>query len=279
MFPFAQLRTLGSIAKYLGFLSFFSVSLAMVMSLSEAHDYSPYEATSVFSIGSLWDFLEATTSILFAYSGKNIYTEIVYEMREPKDSHKAMHLAYTVMIVIYSGVGLIGYSFAGSLVPAYFLEVITSSNIREVASIGLLVHVLFTIVLNLQIVARAVHSKVDSSSVDALHRSDEDYWRAVAVYLLITTLIFVSAFFVMNTVPFFTDFVEILGALLVPLHGFVVPMYLYYLLGKKRPECTYAMCFGWFLLAIFIFVVVIFGTYDSVHYWLEHSASIWSCDA
>jgi len=277
-FPFAQLRTLGSIVSKLGVLSFLMVNLTVLICLVGAEGYSPYESTRIFSMDNLRDFLEATTAILLSYSGKNIYTEIIYEMENPRDSPKAMHLAYTVMILLYSAIGYIGYSIAGEYVPAYFLDAISSSSLREAASFVLLMHVLFIIVLNIQIVARATHSKVDSSSVDALHVSDDKYWRAVVVYLLITLFFFILAFIVMNTIPYFTDLIELISALLVTLTNFMIPMYLYWLLGKRRPDCTYVMCIAWFLVGIFALVVTIFGTYDALDDWLQNSAYIWTCN-
>jgi len=277
LFPFAQMRTMGDLSK-LGFFSLSLVLMCCFICLWEASIFTPYVKTNTFTECTFWDFLKAFTAMIFSSSGSATFTEIAFEMQDIRESLKVIWVSHLIIIVFYTTFGALGYWLAGSLVPEYFLDVMERSTLKKVVSAAFVVHILFNILVNVQVEVRAAQKKLFPDSVDAIYLSGVGYWRARGEWLILSILYFTAGFLVMNTVPYFSQFVEFLGSIFVPLHNITIPMYLYWKLLESRneapPKILYIVYLG---LTLLFFVVTIFGTYDAVYGWLKQSGDIWSC--
>jgi len=276
--PFLQLRTLGEIS-YLGIFSFLSIFIVVAICLQQAWGYDSKVTYSWFQISNVFDLFSATGTIGFAYCGQYMYVEMMYEMRDPKEFTTALNITVTIMFLAYTATGILGYYLLGDGVPSYLIDVIPSSSIRSTAAIFMIIHIIFTMLPKTQILTRVLHHKVDIASVDAFHYTSQMFWRATRYWFLISIILFLTLFFVVNTIPYFYDLVVLLGCLFDPCLDVIAPTVLYWLfLRQKGRLMSISMKIGWFFVGLLILCLLIFGTWDALRDWLEHSAEIWTCN-
>jgi len=226
LLPFIQLRTLGEIS-YLGILSFLTIFVVVVMCLQQAGEYEVNVANNLYHISNVYDLFSATGTVGFAYCGHWMYTEIMYEMRDPKEFVTCLNVNSVTLFVTYTMTGGLGWYLAGNDVPAYLLDVIPVGSMRSAAAFFMLFHVICTMLPRAQILIRALHHKVDEASLDAFHHASAMFWRATGLWLLISILLYVGMFIVMNTLPFFDDLVVLLGCLFDPTFTLITPAALF----------------------------------------------------
>jgi len=277
LLPLMQLRTLGDIS-YLGVLSLLAIVAVVVLCFQQT-SYDDDVTYSMFDISSVYGFFSAIAVIGFSYCDQLVYVEIMYEMRDPKEFVCALNISFWTLFFVYTTCGVVGYWLAGDNIPAYLLDVMPAGSTRSAAAILLLMHVFITMLPKVQILTRMLHHNIDIASVDSFHCISEMFWRATTCWFLISIILFLGIFVVMNTIPYFEDFMVLMGCLFDPLINMFSPAVLFWLLLQKmdRPK-SISMMITWVFLAVFLSCLMVIGTSGALSNWLANSGGIWTCN-
>jgi len=234
---------------------------------------------SLFKISSVYEFFSAMGSIFFAFCGQVIWTEIMYEMRDPTEFETSLNFAMVTIFVIVTSTGVLGWYLIGDDAPAYLMDVIPSGSMRTVGAFFVMVHLILAILPKTEILIRVLHHKLDAGSVNAFHPRSEVFWRGTRTWFFISILLYLGMFLFMNTIPFFEDLVVLLGSLFEPTISIIIPavLFWYFLLETGR-RTSVTLKISWFFGAVLIISLIIFGTSSSLSDWVKNNAKIWTCN-
>jgi amino acid permease len=205
-------------------------------------------------------FTHAQSLNSFAYSGVFVYLEIISEMKEPQQFKKSLLcLSGPFQYVLYLTVGAWGYAFLGSSANGLLVGNIPKGVTYRLASIALFIHILFTYLVKGIVLARALHRFVSPSSLNDFTVQGH------ITYALVTAFILAFTFVIANLVPFFDDLTALIGALQMPLIGFIMP-FLYVLKARKYSgKKTGKIELGAMIIISFTMVILFFaGTVGSI---------------
>eukprot|EP00927_Polykrikos_kofoidii_P068544 TRINITY_DN6389_c0_g1_i4.p1 TRINITY_DN6389_c0_g1~~TRINITY_DN6389_c0_g1_i4.p1 ORF type:complete len:466 (+),score=62.15 TRINITY_DN6389_c0_g1_i4:99-1496(+) len=180
----------------------------------------------------------ACTNILYSYASHWCYFELMAEMKEPADFPKTLLVNGPVQISLYLLVAIVGYYYAGNQAEGYFLDNLARGTLSHRIASGLLfVHVVIAFLIKNVVLTRFVHCSLSPSTVE-----DETLLSHCQHAAFATVLIF-GGFLVANAIPFFSDFLGLIGGLLNGPVSFVLPAVLFFgamsLVGsslQKSPE-------------------------------------------
>jgi len=140
----------------------------------------------------------------------------------------------------------------------------------QVAAFCLTIHMLISYLIKGVVVCRALHRAVDPEHSDSSDRSA----RSIAGWNVVVLVVMMTAWLLANLVPFFGDAVNLMGATLIPVICWMVPIVIfarwYYDAGDARPHVSKL---EWCVLAlefVLISVLLVFGTFSAVSTLLEH---------
>ena len=266
-----QTRTMHKIA-FLSIVSVVTIFLVLVICLDDIAKSSGDHEHDVVASVSFWDFFGAMSSFVFAWSGQKIYLEIMNEMKEPEDFPKSLYGAYPFILLGYIIVCCVTYGFLGRDAPGYLLDALDYDWKRSFASCMMFLHMQISYTLNMQVLARAVHRWWDPSAASTLSGSFAHVAKSRWQWFTITGIITFNAWLVSNLIPFFDDFVELVGALLSSPLAFIGPCILFLKLAQKTRldvDPTERVI----ILAIVTFglSLVIFGTIDALRNVVDNS--------
>jgi hypothetical protein len=206
--------------------------------------------------------MTSVTIMSFAFTGQFMLAEIMAEMKNLEDFPRAYLLFATpFMGIAFLVCGLGGYYFRGNLVEAMIIDQISFGPAFRVVALCLIVHMVITWVIKGMVFCRLVHQYIDPIRADSSSEGWFTWFVIVACSVAIAGL-------VAQLVPFFVDFVDLLGASLTPLTCYLIPLvcYLVWLRDFGSPE-DYpgrAEMFIILLEIVFSVVVIVVGTFMAV---------------
>jgi len=214
--------------------------------------------------------LNGLSTYMFAFTSQFMINEIISEMKDPTQLPKAyVWIAAPFQVVAFLIVGLGGYYYMGDQVSGKINEYLPFGALFRVAAACLVIHMLISYLIKGIVFCQFVHGKVDSANSTSQSRRGWLGWNAVSFAVLF------SAWLLANLVPFFGDFVDLLGASVTPLSCFTMPVLLYvkwYLDGGKEKGTISKG--EWVLLGLelgFSLILAVFGTInvlqDILHHW------------
>lgn len=160
------------------------------------------------------------STFAFGLTGQFILVEIIAEMRDPQEFPKAYaKLSAPFQGLAFLVVGIGGYYFKGDSITGMINQSLPFGGEFRVAAGLLAIHMIVTYVIKGTVLCKELQEYVHQYTNKITDR--ELLWGPVVA----TTL--VSSFLVSQLIPFFTDFVELLGASLTPLCCWIVPVGLY----------------------------------------------------
>jgi len=183
------------------------------------------EDVTVFSI------FGAMTNIIFSYTGHWLYFELMAEMQTPEHFPRVFTINAPLQVGLYLLVACWGYYFAGDKANGYFLDNLPSGPAYRWASVLLFVHVGIAFLLKNVALARFLHGLLAPSRVD-VQLSEPGGVRAHAEYAGCAVLLLVLGAGVAKAVPYFMDFMGLVGGLLGGPISFLLPMAFY--VGARR---------------------------------------------
>jgi len=279
LFPFFQLRTLREVS-HLGVLSYLTIFAVVVICLQQGGEWEADVTNDLYRTTSVFEFFSAAGTIGYAYNGQLLYTEMMYEMRDPKEFVKCLNYGLMVQFVTYTTTGVLGWYLIGNSVPPYLLDVIPEGSMRSAAAVLMIWHLISTMLPKTQILIRVLHRKLDAVSVDALHYKSQMFWRGTRSWLLISIFLYLGMFVVVNTIPFFDDLAVLMGCLFDPTINLATPTILFWLFLRRNGRATsISMKISWIFGAVLAACLMIFGTTYAFNDWKEKSSSIWTCDS
>mmetsp|Transcript_89498 Transcript_89498/g.261576 ORF Transcript_89498/g.261576 Transcript_89498/m.261576 type:complete len:499 (+) Transcript_89498:38-1534(+) len=184
---------------------------------------------------SLLTVFGSMTNIVFSYAGHWLYFEIMSEMHEPETFPRVFYINMPLQIGLYLLVACWGYYYAGDLAKGYFLDNLPNGLAYRVASVLLFAHVIVAFLIKNVVLTRYVHGLVAPSRVST-HLSEPGGARAHVEYVCCGLLLQVACFLVANAVPFFSEFLGLVGGLLSGPISFLLPMVLYRRALAQRPD-------------------------------------------
>merc|ERR1711920_1199759 len=141
-------------------------------------------------------------------------------MQQPGHFPLAMRASFSIMIVVYLGVGLVSHHCLGTDTPAYLIDVLPHGGwVKRVSSVLMSYHVMVSYVINHQVLARKLHHYYAThviripSSVDYVKGwSGRKVWRSQMQWTSISIICGIFAWLIANVVPFFSALVALVGS-------------------------------------------------------------------
>ncbi|KAI8371331.1 transmembrane amino acid transporter protein-domain-containing protein [Radiomyces spectabilis] len=254
--PFVLFKSM----KEVGFLSAFGMLATVIVVfivLVESVKDIPNQ-TNIIHDPVIWDqFPIALSSIAFSFGGNPVYANVEAGMRRPQDWAKAVTGGLSTCAALYFLTAVPGYYVYGQSVQSPVYNSIPTGPAKIACAAIITAHVILAMpilltsfALDLEKLCRIStfnHSKI----VEALLR-----------FALRTTLIVVVVVIAIF-VPFFGDFMSLLGAFSNCALIFIFPVLFYYKLTGLRNKSWYELILGFFVVLLGV-VGLIFGTISSV---------------
>ncbi|PPJ52493.1 hypothetical protein CBER1_10710 [Cercospora berteroae] len=210
---------------------------------------------------------DATLNVAFAYAGNQAFITVICEMRNPnKDFTKAIIWLNALAIPMYVIVAGVIYGFAGQYVvsPALGSAPGTASKVAY--------GVLFPTLLGSSLVfghtaIKYMYNVVMDRIIKTQHKLTDNTPLTWGVWLGLTTLFWVVAFILANSIPAFNSILGITSALFVTwfTFGMANAQWVYINWGQQfstwRKSCLAVL--NWFMIAASCFLTV-FGLYTTI---------------
>mmetsp|Transcript_109094 Transcript_109094/g.336769 ORF Transcript_109094/g.336769 Transcript_109094/m.336769 type:complete len:450 (+) Transcript_109094:2-1351(+) len=174
----------------------------------------------------------AMTNVLFSYTGHWLYFELMSEMREPEHFPRVFRINAPVQVGLYMLVACWGYYYAGDTAAGYFLDNLPNGFAYRCASALLFVHVIVSFLIKNVVLVRYLHSLVSPSRA-ARRWPEPGGARAHAEYVCLAVLMLMSCFFVANAIPFFMEFLGLIGGFLSGPISFLLPV-VFYVMARRQ---------------------------------------------
>lgn len=166
--------------------------------------------------------LSGVSTFTFAFTSQFMLIEIMSEMKDKRELPKAyVSMAAPFMGIAFLLVGLVGYYFLGSGVSVMLPQNLPFGDLYRIAAVCLLVHMLISYLIKGIVVCYGTHKVFAPQTADGTDRKAWIHWNIVVVSM------FAFAFLLANLVPFFGDFVDLVGASVTPLSCYIMPLFMY----------------------------------------------------
>mmetsp|Transcript_101621 Transcript_101621/g.313550 ORF Transcript_101621/g.313550 Transcript_101621/m.313550 type:complete len:500 (+) Transcript_101621:57-1556(+) len=181
----------------------------------------------------------AMTNIVFSYAGHWLYFEIMAEMEEPEHFPRVLYVNAPMQVGLNLLVACWGYYYAGDAAEGFFLDNLPNGVAYRTASALLFAHVLVSFLIKNIVLTRFFHGLVAPSRVSTRLREPGGV-RAHGEYVCCALLLLVACYFAANAVPFFMEFLGLMGAVFNGPISFILPMLFYAMALRKAssPEVS-----------------------------------------
>ncbi|KAI9206867.1 transmembrane amino acid transporter protein-domain-containing protein [Polychytrium aggregatum] len=216
--PFLYFRTLKEIAIFSAFGVFATILVIGVVLWHSVGDYPVYEGRVTHKVFDFSMLPSALGSISFSYSGNYVYPEVEASMREPEKFPRVLTLAMSVITAMYIVTGAVGYLTYGNLTVSPILNNLPKGFLSTFAIAVISAHVLLACPVMLTTFALETerHLKVDELELSSSQKSTR--------IALIRGGILAGVTVVSIIIPFFADFMTLLGAVANTFLIFVFPI-------------------------------------------------------
>ncbi|PHZ08801.1 uncharacterized protein RHIMIDRAFT_241311 [Rhizopus microsporus ATCC 52813] len=254
--PFLFFRSL----KEIGILSCFGMLSTVIVILIvlgvAVQQYVPAEQAHHDSV--IWDmFPIALSSIVFSFGGNPVYAHVEAGMRRPKDWNKVCFTGLTFCVILYFLTAVPGYYVYGTSVKSPVYDSLPDGGPKSASIIIITIHLILATPILLTSFAIDVEKML---KIGPDHRSFVVEWilRWLFRGALIVAIAVIAIF-----VPFFGDFMSLLGAFSNCALVFIFPVIFYYKLTGIRGKPWYDYILGFLTLLLGI-VGLIFGTISAI---------------
>lgn len=228
----------------LGYIDFVSICAAILVTLiatgikanSQAGGFAAVDWSAGPKDGITFaDAMIAVTNIVFAYSFAICQFSFMEEMHTPTDFKKSVWVLGITEIFIYTCTGALGYAFIGKGVKSPAL--LSAGDTVSRVAFGIAIPVIFISgSINTVTAGRFMLDKVWSKST-IRYVADRRGWM---VWIGLITVGSIIAWIIAEAIPFFSDLLAIVSALLISGFSFYVPGIMWFVLVREGP------CFkGW----------------------------------
>mmetsp|Transcript_25384 Transcript_25384/g.84855 ORF Transcript_25384/g.84855 Transcript_25384/m.84855 type:complete len:325 (+) Transcript_25384:184-1158(+) len=228
LLPGNQLRTLSGLVG-LSAVSFATICATVVICLwTLVSGMGACDDEPSASMGFL-DYNASMCGFIFAFSGQSIMLEMQAEMRQPRDFPKAVQLSFSTLFTVYTLVVVLSYHTCGRGTPGELLQVVPPGGWSIAVGVLMIIHMTVTYTILQQVLTRACCLFLVPG---ALGQGPS----ARAKWFVVSTVLMALAYVVANSVPLFTDIVNLTGGLLSTQCAFTLPALLYLSLRFRLPN-------------------------------------------
>jgi amino acid permease len=270
LLPSNQLRTLSSLTT-LSVISFLTIIATIVICLWNLMAGSGNCTGEIVETGFV-DFNAAICAFVFSYAGQSIMLEMQAEMKEPNHFPKAVVLSFTGLLFVYLLVGCACLWQCGRASPGELLDVLANGPAKAVAGVLMVVHLIVTYTILQQVLTRAACQAFLPAAL----------WNGFGArcrWAAMSTSILAAAWVLANSVPAFSDLVNVAGGALLTQTAFTFPPLLYLAISRKAlPEskppmfrrCMNAACYVTLIMSAYCTIA---GTVSSIVVMARHMHS------
>jgi hypothetical protein len=221
--PFHQLRLLNEI-NWLCWLNMATITFAVLLSLGYLVTLPLEEARAGGITEMIPDnlavknFARAFSKFAFAYAGQFLYLEIMSEMKEPDHFPRTFGFAGTYQVGMYLLVACVGYYTKGSSAEGLLVHYLPYGHALRAAALLLFIHMIVTYLVKATVVTRAIHLYLSPK-----HVNDKGF-RGKLEWFGISTGLLGLSFLIGNSVPFFDELTGLIGASVVPIACWNIPI-------------------------------------------------------
>ncbi|KAI8098715.1 transmembrane amino acid transporter protein-domain-containing protein [Halteromyces radiatus] len=250
---FKSMKEVGFLSAFGALATVITILIVLVESIKDKKNHSNVHTDSV-----IWDqFPIALSSIVFSFGGNPVYAHVEAGMRRPQDWNKVVFAGLTTCVIIYLLIAVPGYAIYGNQVESPAYNSIPDGPSKIAAQIIITLHVIFACPILLTALSLDLEKLFKISS---FHHS-RLVEIALRMTLRIVMIVVVAA--VAIEVPFFGDFLSLLGAFsncgLVLI--FPVAFYLRLTGVRNKPWYELIVCF---LIVVLGIVGLIFGSKSAI---------------
>ncbi|KAF7728580.1 hypothetical protein EC973_005806 [Apophysomyces ossiformis] len=250
---FKSMKEIGILSAFGMLATVVTVLIVLVKGLEQkGHVPAPHYDTVI------WDqFPIALSSISFSFGGNPVYAHVEAGMRHPENWNKVIISGLTTCVALYFLTAVPGYYVYGSdsLSPIY--NNLPDGAPKTAAAVIITIHVLLAAPILMTSFALDLEKMFGISSFN--HSRIVEHLLRFAVRGAIVVVTAVIAIFV----PYFGDFMALLGAFSNCALVFIFPVIFYYKLTGFRNKPFYELILGFFVVLMGV-VGLIFGTKSAI---------------
>jgi amino acid permease len=206
--------------------------------------------------------LNGLNIMVFNFTIQFMIVEIAAEMDEPQQLPLALWgYAYPFLATLFTLCGVGGYYYLGDKAQGLLIGHLPFGTTLRVTAACLVFLVFIAYLLKSVVLCRTIHTYCDPGHAGG------NSARSEAGYTITILFVLGAAFLVSQVVPFFTPFIDLIGATLAPMCCMVIPLVMY-----AQWSCTFGSGKGMhaaeqllLLLEVALCVLIMtLGTYDSL---------------
>lgn len=207
--------------------------------------------------------INALLNITYTFIGQALIPSFVGDMKNPEDFPKALYISMACELLLFTICGAVVYTYAGTeltVAPAYGGLI---SKYGYAAAALVLPTIIIVGVLYSLVTSRAVFFQIFNEK--SIHRRTHTV-KGWAVWVAIVTVIWIIAFVIGESIPFFNDLLSLISSLFDSWFGYILWAAAYFQMNRGRP--LRGMHLLETILNVIMLIVGIFifgvGTYASV---------------
>jgi len=209
--------------------------------------------------------LNGLNIMMFNFTIQFMVVEIASEMEKPQEFPRALWgYAFPFLAALFTLCGVGGYYYLGNKAHGLLIGHMPFGVPLRCTAACLVFLVLVAYLLKSVVLCRTIHAHCDPKHAGCVSARSE------AGYTFTIVLVLGAAFLVSQVVPFFTPFIDLIGATLAPLCCIVIPLVMYTqwrsAFGSSR-EIGALDASEWVLILLEVAICVLvmtLGTYDSL---------------
>jgi len=263
---FAQLRNFESM-KWLMWFNMGTITVALIVTLgyvgSLGTDQSVLPGRGAQLFPSNLDaltFATAFSKIGFAYAGQFLYFEFIAEMVDPRDFPKAVYrFSGPYQVTVYLASALVGYHLKGQDATGLMVDWIPYDGWLRFGALMLFLHIMIIYVINANVLGKAIHRVIWPDTVEERSPLATTQWFIINLGNIMACML------VAITIPFFDSLTGLIGALLMPVACWMLPI-TYFVLAMRKNNDPISKLDGIFMIFIFVLgiLITIVGTYSNM---------------
>lgn len=186
------------------------------------------------------------------------------EMKDYREFPKSLFVAAPFQYVLYLAVGIVGFLYDGAQAKDIIIAEINpkeSGVTFRLASLALLFHLLVAFIIKTTVFTRVVYRLLTPSL--KLHHATA-FKRRLA-WLGISACVLLTTFTLANAVPLFGKMTSLLGALQVPILGYIMPV-IFFLCARNRLglETSRSWKAAFSMIIVFAISLLLVGTASNI---------------
>ncbi|KAJ3384796.1 hypothetical protein HDU84_002635 [Entophlyctis sp. JEL0112] len=252
--PFVLFKTLKEIALLSAFGVFATVVVIITVVLYSVHDIPSNIGLVSHKFIDASQFASALGSISFSFSGNFVYPEVEASMAEPENFGTVLTASMLVISAMYITTATLGYAAYGNTTDSPILKNLPPGSVTAFAMLVITAHVLLAIPVLVTTFSLAIERRLDLLKIAHNDSHRESAYRVVLRVAIVAFIVTLAL-----AVPFFKDFMALLGAVANTALIFIFPVIFDFKLFGYSNRSIREKFFGICIVFVGIFAGVVGG--------------------